>query len=142
MNSRKPCLTLLSAGTLLFAGNLLAQTVPAPTVPAPTASSAAPTPAAPIAAPTLAAPIASPATATDTATYQSPQGKLIVHSAPAPAPRIGPAPSFEQLSGGSKTISEAQAVAYPPLANDFINADGNRNSGVSKAEYTQWIKQL
>jgi len=65
-----------------------------------------------------------------------------VQSSPAPAPVIGPAPSFEQLSGGGKSISPEQAVAYPPLANDFINADSNRNGSISKAEYTNWTKQL
>ena len=76
------------------------------------------------------------------ATYQTPQGELTVRSGPAPAPSFGPAPSFEQLAGGGKGISEAQAEAYPPLANDFIHADHNRNGSVSAAEYQQWLKQM
>lgn len=76
------------------------------------------------------------------ANYQTPQGEVTVRSAPAPAPTIGPAPSFEQLSGGSKGITESQAAAYPPLANDFINADSNKNGSISKAEYERWTKQL
>jgi len=82
-----------------------------------------------------------PAT-TSSASYATPQGKLTIHSEPAPAPVIGPAPAFEQLSGGGKAISEAQAVAYPALANDFIHADSNRDGSVSKAEYTRWTRQL
>ncbi len=59
-----------------------------------------------------------------------------------PLPTVGPAPDFSQLSGGSKSITEEQAVAYPPLANDFINADRNRNGKISKTEYENWTKQL
>jgi hypothetical protein len=77
-----------------------------------------------------------------TATYQTPQGELTVRSVAAPAPIVGPAPSFEQLSGGGRAITEEQAAAYPPLANDFINADRNRNNGISANEYQQWLKQL
>ena len=84
---------------------------------------------------------AAPAGDQTTATSQTPQGKITVNSSPAPAPTIGPAPSFEQLSGGGKSITEDQAAAYPPLANDFINADHNRNGKVSKSEYEHWLKQ-
>ena len=76
------------------------------------------------------------------ATYQTQQGDVIVRSVPAPAPVVGPAPAFEQLSGGGKSITADQAVAYPPLANDFIHADSNRNGKISKTEYANWSKQL
>lgn len=75
------------------------------------------------------------------ATYQTPQGEIVVRSVPAPAPTIGPAPAFDQLSGGRKSITADQAIAYPPLANDFLHADRNRNGTVSKSEYTNWTKQ-
>ena len=65
-----------------------------------------------------------------------------MRSVPAPAPVIGPAPAFEQLSGAGKSITADQAVAYPPLANDFIHADSNKNGKISKTEYTNWTKQL
>ena len=78
----------------------------------------------------------------NTATYQTPQGELTVRSVAAPAPIVGPAPSFQQLSGGGKVITEDQAAAYPPLVNDFLNADQNRNNSISAAEYKQWLKQL
>ena len=89
-------------------------------------------------------PVATPPTPVNgqAATYQAPQGQVTAQSTPAPAPVIGPAPAFEQLSGGGKSITADQAAAYPPLANDFINADSNRNGSVSKAEYTRWTKQL
>ena len=49
---------------------------------------------------------------------------------------------FATLSGGKKSITEAQAAAYPPLANDFEYADSNRNGSISKAEYQRWVKQM
>lgn len=106
--------------------------------PMPRVPDAQSTPPAPPAEPT-------PATASSSAqaaASQASQGQVVVRSVPAPAPTIGPAPSFEQLSGGKKSISEEQAVAYPPLANDFIHADTNRNGSISKTEYANWTKQL
>jgi hypothetical protein len=149
MKSRKPLLYIFSAGMLLFGSNLIAQDAPPPPPPAEPAMPAPPTPPAPPAAATSSAMPAAPmpeqgtnTAAGQTASGQTPQGELTVHSAPAPAPTIGPAPSFEQLSGGGKAITEDQAIAYLPLANDFINADSNRNGSVSKAEYERWTKQL
>ena len=81
------------------------------------------------------------APAADQASYPTPQGELTVRSMPAPAPQIGPAPAFTQLSGGGKGITEQQAAAYPPLANDFLHADSNRNGSISKAEYQRWTRQ-
>ena len=117
MKSHKLPICVCTAGMLLLTGNLLAQNMPAP-------GSTAPMP--------------SP----NTAAMQTPKGAVTVNSAPANAPTIAPAPAFEQLSGGGKTISEDQALAYPPLANDFVHADRNRDGKVSKAEYQRWLKQL
>lgn len=158
MKSRKPLLPFIAAGSLLFTGSLLAQNPPMPPAPPPPPpasmppvpppapmppSPETPTPAEP--APTApAAPAASAAPAAPTAgqaAYQTPQGELTVRSMPAPAPQIGPAPDFAQLSAGGKGITEEQAVAYPPLANDFLHADSNRNGSISKAEYQRWAKQ-
>ena len=80
-------------------------------------------------------------TATHSATYQTPQGTLVVNSVPAPAPMIAPAPEFKQLSAGSKWITAEQASSYPPLANDFLNADRNKDGKISMSEYAQWTKQ-
>ena len=74
----------------------------------------------------------------DTATMNTPQGQLEVRSSMPPPPPAGPAPSFEQLSGGGKYISEEQASAYPLLANDFLHADRNRDGRISKSEYKRW----
>ncbi len=119
----KPLFGIFTAGALLFGGALFAQDMSSsPTAPSTTSSSAMPSP--------------------NTADMQTPRGEVTVNSAPSPAPTIGPAPSFEQLSGGGKSISESQAEAYPPLANDFVHADRNRDGKVSKAEYLRWSKQL
>jgi hypothetical protein len=139
MKSRKLLLSTLIASSLMFGGAVLAQDAPPPPpqpmpMPPAPASTAEPAPAEP------AAP-AAPAGDQTTATSQTPQGQVTVNSSPAPAPTIGPAPSFEQLSDGGKSVTEDQAVAYPPLANDFINADSNRNGRVSKSEYEHWLKQ-
>lgn len=168
MKSRKPLLSTLAAGAFLFAGTLIAQDVPPPPPPqstmsdVPPAPATAPMPSAPAPvrrvppmstvpgttpmppAATMPASAPTPPTPPDgqAAAYPSPKGDVVVRSSPAPAPTIGPAPTFEQLSGGGKSISPEQASAYPPLANDFINADSNRNGSISKAEYTNWTKQL
>ncbi|HEY8683187.1 MAG TPA: hypothetical protein VIM06_08450 [Rhodanobacter sp.] len=134
MKYRTTLLSTLITGALLFAGTVIAQDVPPP--PAPVAPMPPPPPP-----PAPPAPDANAPVAPDTAAYQTPQGEVTVHSEAAPAPTIGPAPSFEQLSGGSKGITEDQAAAYPPLANDFIHADTNRNGSVSKAEYARWVSQ-
>ncbi|HUH56696.1 MAG TPA: hypothetical protein VLZ32_13280 [Rhodanobacter sp.] len=155
MKPRKPWLSFVAAGSLLFTGSLLAQNPPPPPAPPPPPPASMPPvpPPAPVppssempspaeAAPTAPAAPAAPAAPTaDQASYQTPQGELTVRSTPAPAPQIGPAPDFAQLSAGGKGITEAQAVAYPPLANDFLHADSNRNGSISKAEYQRWTKQ-
>jgi hypothetical protein len=73
------------------------------------------------------------------ATYPTSQGELTVNSGQ-PQPRdYGPAPSFAQLDrNGAGYIGSDQADAYPPLANDFIHADGNRDGRISRAEYERW----
>ena len=122
MKSRKPLLSALTAAALLFAGTLIAQDAPPPPPPPPPAPMSSPAP-------------------TERAAYPTPQGQVVVHSAAAPAPMIDPAPPFEQLSGGGKWITEDQAAAYLPLANDFLNASHN-GKRVSKAQYDEWVKQL
>ena len=121
MKSRKPLLCTLTAAALLFAGTLMAQDTPPPPPPPPPAANA-PMPPPP---PASTAPMPGSPAPTGNMASPAPQGQVVVNSAPAPAPMIGPAPSFEQLSGGGKSISEDQAAAYPPLANDFLNASHN-----------------
>ena len=66
---------------------------------------------------------------------------VTVRSAQPTAPTIAPAPSFQTLSGGSKWITSAQAAAYPPLANDFLNASRGADR-ISRTQYAAWVKQL
>lgn len=149
MKSRKPLLTVLAASTLLFAGNLIAQqempTQAPPPPPTDTMPQPPPVPPTPPTPPTPPSPAQSgmpetppPAGQTDTATMNTPAGEVTVHSSMPPPPPAGPAPAFEQLSGGGKYISEDQASAYPLLANDFIYADHNRDGRISKSEYARW----
>ena len=43
------------------------------------------------------------------------------------------------LDGTATAYTTAQAADYPPLANDFIHADANRDGRVSKSEYDRWL---
>ncbi len=79
---------------------------------------------------------------TSTAQYQTPQGELIVHSGQPQPHDYGPPPSFAQLdTRGSGFLTATEADAYPPLANDFIHADANRDGRVSRAEYERWASR-
>jgi hypothetical protein len=76
---------------------------------------------------------------THTTTYQTPQGPLVVNSGQLDARQYGPPPAFAQLaSGGTGYLTADEAGSYPPLANDFIHADRNRDGRISKAEYARW----
>ncbi|HWU75984.1 MAG TPA: hypothetical protein VN043_05740 [Rhodanobacter sp.] len=110
-----PLMSLAMAG-VLFTGAAAAQATP------PASSASAPT--------------------TASATYQTPQGTVVMNSVSAAAPTIAPAPDFKTLSGGKKWITEEQATTYPPLANDFIHADSNKDGKISQSEYMHWTKQL
>lgn len=76
-----------------------------------------------------------------TTTFQTSRGELIVNTGQ-PAPRdFGPPPPFAQLDRrGVGWLSADDAAAYPPLANDFIYADSNRDGRISKAEYERWAR--
>lgn len=74
-----------------------------------------------------------------TTTFQTRQGTLVVHTSQPPAAAYGPPPAFEQLDRRhAGWLDGADADAYPPLANDFIHADANRDGRISKAEYARW----
>ena len=71
--------------------------------------------------------------------YPSPRGDVILRYGQ-PPPQAWPAkPSFEALDrNGDGSIDENEAAAYPPLANDFIYADKNRDGRISRREYERW----
>lgn len=145
MKSRKPLLTVLAASTLLFAGSLIAQQdmptqtpPPPPTDTMPQPPPVPPTPPAPPPPAQSSMPATPPPAGQTDATMNTPAGELTVRSSMPPPPPAGPAPAFEQLSGGGKYISEDQASAYPLLVNDFIYADHNRDGRISKSEYARW----
>ncbi len=80
-------------------------------------------------------------TDTHSTTYPTAQGDLTVHSGQPTPPSYGPPPAFAQLAHrGAGFITAEEADAYPPLANDFIYADANRDGHISKAEYERWAK--
>lgn len=147
MNPRKPLLTLLTSGSLLFAGTLLAQNQPPqPPMPppAPAAQTTMPTPQPqpqampqPQAAP---APAPAPQPGQDSAKFNSAQGQVTVNSSMPAVKDAGPPPDFATLANGKAYITEDDAAAYPPLANDFLHASGG-NKHLSKSAYTHWLKQ-
>lgn len=139
MKSRKPLLTLLASGSLLFTGALMAQdqsgTMPPPPPP-PTQSQGTMPPPTQQAPPSTQQPAAPMGQA---GAMNTPQGEVTVKSS-MPDANYGPPPDFATLSGGKKYITEEQAAAYPLLANDFIHADRNRDGKITKAEYDAWAK--
>lgn len=74
-------------------------------------------------------------------TGQTPPSIVTVRSVPPAAPQIATPPPFKQLSGGSKWITQQQAEAYAPLANDFLDASHGADR-IDKAQYDAWVKQL
>ena len=75
------------------------------------------------------------------AVYHTPQGEVVVNASQPQARDFGPPPPFDQLDTGHRgSITADQADAYPPLANDFIHADGNRDGRISRAEYERWTR--
>ncbi|RDI99840.1 hypothetical protein DVT68_03130 [Dyella solisilvae] len=143
MKARIPILTVVTAGSLMLAGSLLAQTqsMPTATQSMPTATQSMPTSSPPANATTLpsSAPTPPPPPGGTQAQFNSPQGKVIINSE-VPQVAAGPAPSFDQLSGGARYITEDQASAYPPLANDFLYVDKGKTGHITRAEYEHWVE--
>jgi len=147
MNPRKPLLTLLASGSLLFAGTLLAQdqqTQPPMPPPPPAPQTTMPTPQPqpqpqpqampqPQAAPT-------PPAGPDSTKFDSAQGQVTVNSSMPAVKDAGPPPDFATLANGKAYITEDDAVAYPPLANDFLHASGG-SQHLNKSAYARWLKQ-
>ncbi len=80
-------------------------------------------------------------TDSQTTTFQTAQGEVVVHTGQPEARQYAPPPPFAQLdTRGAGYITSNEAGAYPPLANDFIHADGNRDGRVTRAEYERWAK--
>ena len=80
-------------------------------------------------------------TDSQTTVFQSPQGEVIVHTGQPEGKQYAPPPPFAQLAiSGDGYITSREAEAYPPLANDFIHADANRDGRVSRTEYARWAK--
>ena len=78
---------------------------------------------------------------TGSATYNSSQGQLTVNSTAGTVPSTASPPSFDQLSAGSKVLTQEQAKAYPPLANDFSYVAGHSDH-ITKSQYEHWLQHL
>ena len=123
MKYRTPLLALVTAGSMLFAGTLLAQDQSMP----------------PSSTPMSTMPASQSANTTTSSTqFNTAQGQVTIHST-VPQVNAGPAPSFEQLSGGSRYITEDQAAAYPLLANDFLSVDKGHTGHITKSQYERWV---
>lgn len=84
---------------------------------------------------------AQPQTDSHTTAFNTAQGEVIVHTGQPQATQYAPPPPFAQLdTRNAGYVTSDEANAYPPLANDFIHADGNRDGRVSRAEYERWAK--
>jgi hypothetical protein len=76
-----------------------------------------------------------------TTTFDNGDGKTIVHWGQPEAKDFGAPPPFKRLDArGAGYITSDEADAYPPLANDFIHADANRDGRITRAEYERWAK--
>lgn len=148
MKVRHPLIATFVAGSLVFSGALLAQDQSMPPVPPPPPAPAAPMPPAPPAAPTPSAPSAvmpasmpspPPPPGGTQANTSTPRGQQVTINSSVPPVNPGAAPSFEQLSGGTRYITEDQASAYPLLANDFLYVDKGHTGHITKAQYERWL---
>ncbi|RDS80308.1 hypothetical protein [Dyella psychrodurans] len=123
MTYRIPLLASLVSAGLLFTGIAFAQSQTMPPANPPQSN------------------VAPPTTGTDSTTFNASQGQVTIHSTMSQTPSTASPPSFEQLSGGSKFITEDQASAYPPLANDFSYVAGHSDR-ISKSQYERWLQNL
>jgi hypothetical protein len=141
MKSRTPLIALVTAGSLMLAGTVLAQDQTMPTPPPPPSGQtmpAQPTPPPPTQIMPATQPTPPPppgGTQAQTATA----GQQVTINSSVPPVNAGPAPSFEQLANGKKYISESDASAYPLLANDWAYVDKGHAGRVSKAQYEAWL---
>jgi len=155
MNPRTPLLTLLASGSLLFAGALMAQNQPAQTMPPPPQPQAQPEPMPPRPPQPQAQPQPMPQSQAqsmpqppppppqpgqDSAQFNSAQGQVTVNSSVPAVKDAGPPPDFATLANGKAYVTEDDASAYPPLANDFLHASGGSHH-LNKTAYARWLKQ-
>jgi hypothetical protein len=155
-------LRALALATSLLAGSAaMAQTdaaqppvpPPPPTAPVPPVPPPPPTDTPPPPPPSDAPlPPPPPAGTAPVPTTQAPPPPAGAGMAPAPGTQVdvrnsqpqvatmGTPPDFASLAKSGKSISEADAAAYPALANDFQHADKNRDGRVSKSEYERWTQ--
>lgn len=65
--------------------------------------------------------------------------QVTVRSVETSARQYGPKPSFDSLdTNHDGVISESEAEAYPPLANDYLHVAHRGSRGVTRSEYEHW----
>jgi hypothetical protein len=65
--------------------------------------------------------------------------QVVVRSVPTPAVEDAARPSFDALdTNHDGVISESEAEAYTPLANDYLHVALKGSRGVTRAEYDNW----
>jgi len=65
--------------------------------------------------------------------------QVVVRSVPTPAVADAARPSFDVLdTNHDGVISESEAAAYSPLANDYLHVAQKGSRGVTRAEYNNW----
>lgn len=155
MKSRTPLIALVTAGSMMLAGSVLAQdqtmpTPPPPPQPVQTMSppppppppgqdmSSRPTPPAPTQVMPATQPTPPPPPGGTQAQTAS-AGQQVTINSSVPPINPGPAPSFEQLANGKTYISENDASAYPLLANDWAYVDKGHAGRVTKKQYEAWL---
>ncbi|MET3651496.1 hypothetical protein [Dyella japonica] len=156
MKSRTPLIALVTAGSMMLAGSVLAQeqtmpTPPPPPQPAQTMPATPPPPPPPPQGmstqatpppPTQVMPAAQPTPPPPpggTQAQTASAGQQVTINSSVPPVNAGPAPSFEQLANGKKYISESDASSYPLLANDWAYVDKGHAGRVTKAQYEAWL---
>jgi hypothetical protein len=72
-------------------------------------------------------------------TTNATDNQVAVRSVQTSAPLYASKPPFDALdTNHDGIISESEAAAYPPLANDYLHVAEKGSRGVTRAEYERW----
>jgi hypothetical protein len=77
--------------------------------------------------------------ASEANTVNATDNQVTVRSVQTSAPLYASKPPFDALdTNHDGIISESEAAAYPPLANDYLHVAEKGSRGVTRAEYDRW----
>lgn len=132
MNNRTPALRLVLATSLIVSSLTVSSAYAATWNGEPGPQGAAQDNSAPIADPPAQV-------TTDTRTVVVTNTLATIRSVETPARQYGPKPSFDSLdTNHDGVITESEAAAHPPLANDYLHVALKGSRGVTRAEYDRW----